>query len=140
MKYNILNRLFNRPGLLLLAMVTLALTACEKADKYKEFVKDGEISYIGKLDSVKVYSGKNRVMLRGMITSDPKIVECRVFWNNKKDSLVIPVTKEMISDTIHRFIDIATEGFQNFVIYTYDAAGNSSIPVNTSGRTEHGEG
>lgn len=135
MKHNILNRLFKHPGLLLLAMIALSFAACEKADQYKEFVKDGEISYIGKLDSVKVYSGKNRVMLRGMITSDPKIVECRVFWNNKKDSIVIPVTKEMISDTIQRFIDIATEGFQNFVIYTYDAAGNSSIPVNTSGRT-----
>ncbi|NQX40964.1 protein of unknown function [Pedobacter steynii] len=135
MKNNILSRLFKQPRLLLLAMMTISLASCEKADKYKEFVKDGEISYIGKLDSVKVYSGKNRVMIKGMITSDPKIVECRVFWNNKKDSLVIPVTKEMIADTIHRFVNIATEGFQNFVIYTYDAAGNRSIPVNTSGRT-----
>lgn len=135
MKHNILNRLFKQPCLLLLAMMTISLVSCEKADKYKEFVKDGEISYIGKLDSVKVYSGKNRVMIKGMITSDPKIVECRIFWNNKKDSLVIPVTKDMIADTIHRFVNIANEGFQNFVIYTYDAAGNRSIPVNTSGRT-----
>jgi hypothetical protein len=135
MKHNILNRLFKHSRLLLLAMMTISLASCEKADKYKEFVKDGEISYIGKLDSVKVYSGKNRVMIKGMITSDPKIVECRVFWNNKKDSLVIPVTKEMIADTIHRFVNITNEGFQNFVIYTYDAAGNRSIPVNTSGRT-----
>ncbi|SHE43532.1 protein of unknown function [Pedobacter caeni] len=131
----ILNCLFKHPGLFLLAMMTLSLASCEKADKYKEFVKDGEISYIGKLDSVKVYSGKNRVMLKGMITSDPKIVACKIFWNNQKDSLVIPVTKEMISDTIHRFVNIANEGFQNFVIYTYDAAGNRSIPVNASGRT-----
>jgi hypothetical protein len=93
MKHNILNRLFKHSRLLLLAMMTISLASCEKADKYKEFVKDGEISYIGKLDSVKVYSGKNRVMIKGMITSDPKIVECRVFWNNKKDSLVIPETK-----------------------------------------------
>lgn len=135
MKHNILNRLFKHPCFLLLAMMTISLAACEKADQYKEFVKGGEISYIGKLDSVKVFSGKNRVLIKGMISSDPKIVECRIFWNNKKDSLVIPVTKGMIADTIQRLVNIQTEGFQNFVIYTYDAAGNRSIPVNTSGRT-----
>lgn len=135
MKQKIFNRMAKHVGLVLLAVATLSLASCEKADEYKEFVKDGEISYIGKLDSVKVYSGKNRVMVKGLITSDPKIVECRVFWNNKADSLVIPVTKEMISTVISKYVDIANEGFQNFVVYTYDAAGNRSIPVNTTGRT-----
>lgn len=135
MKQKILNRVAKHIGLVLLAVATLSLASCEKADEYREFVKDGEISYIGKLDSVKVYSGKNRVMVKGLITSDPKIVECRIFWNNKADSLVIPITKGMIASVINKYVDIASEGFQNFVIYTYDAAGNRSIPVTTTGRT-----
>lgn len=135
MKQIILKRVSRHVGLVLLAIVTLSLASCEKADEYKEFVKDGEISYIGKLDSVKVYSGKNRVMIKGLVTSDPKIVECRIFWNNKTDSLVIPITKETISTVINKYVNIANEGLQNFVIYTYDAVGNRSIPVNTTGRT-----
>ena len=131
MKHKILNRLLGCVSLL--AVITL-FSSCEKSDEFMKFVKGGEISYIGKLDSVKVYSGKNRVMIKALITSDPKIKECRIFWNNKADSLIIPVTKEMISDTINRYVNISTEGFQNFLIYTYDADGNRSIPVNTSGR------
>lgn len=135
MKQNIFNRVAKHVCLVLLAVVALSLTSCEKADEYKKFVKDGEISYIGKLDSVKVYSGKNRVLVKGLITSDPKIVEYRIFWNNKTDSLVIPVTREMLSTVISRYVNIVNEGFQNFVIYTYDAAGNRSIPVTTTGRS-----
>ncbi len=135
MKQKILNRLAKHVGLSLLAIVMLSFASCEKADEYKEFVKDGEISYIGKLDSVKVYSGKNRVMLKGLVTSDPKIAECRIFWNNKTDSLVIPIVKETISTVINKYVNIANEGLQNFVIYTYDAMGNRSIPVNATGRT-----
>ncbi|WP_373459075.1 DUF4998 domain-containing protein [Pedobacter sp. W3I1] len=42
--------------------------ACTKADDYKKFTEKGEISYTGKLDSVKVMSGNNRVYIRGLFS------------------------------------------------------------------------
>jgi len=111
------------------------LGSCKKMDDYKKYVSDGEITYTGKLDSVKVLSGNNRVFVRGLLSADPKIVECRIFWNNMADSTSIPITRSSTVDTLKKSIAIANEGVQNFVIYTYDAAGNRSIPVNVAGRT-----
>ncbi|NII85210.1 DUF5013 domain-containing protein [Pedobacter riviphilus] len=119
----------------LLILVAGVYSACTKQDDFKKFVAGGEISYTGKLDSVKMYSGDSRVVLKGLFLADPKVVSCKIFWNNKKDSIVIPVVKKNIVDTLNYSIPISTEGLQNFTIYTYDKAGNKSIPVYANARS-----
>jgi len=109
--------------------------ACTKSDDYKKFTEKGEISYTGKLDSVRIMSGSNRVYIRGLFLSDPKVTLCKIFWNNKADSVVIPVKKKYATDTLKYFVENVQEGVQNFQIYTYDAAGNKSIPVYKTGRS-----
>ncbi|WP_182921561.1 DUF4998 domain-containing protein [Pedobacter planticolens] len=110
------------------------ISSCAKMDDYKKFTKGGEISYTGKLDSIKINSGRYRVLLNGLFLADPKVKKCVIYWNNKVDSLVLPVTRTDKVDTLKIFINNITEGVQNFVIYTYDAAGNKSIPVYKTGR------
>ena len=40
-----------------------ALISCDGMDAtYKEFIEEGPIVYIGKVDSLKAYAGRNRVM------------------------------------------------------------------------------
>ncbi|MBT2561789.1 DUF5013 domain-containing protein [Pedobacter sp. ISL-68] len=112
-----------------------AYLACTKADDYKKFTETGEISYTGKLDSVKVMSGNNRVYIRGLFLADPKVTQCKIFWNNKADSVVIPVKKKYPIDTLKYFVENVKEGVQNFEIYTYDGVGNKSIPVYKTGRS-----
>ncbi|GGH19222.1 DUF4998 domain-containing protein [Pedobacter zeae] len=119
----------------LLICVAGVYSACTKQDDFKKFVAGGEISYTGKLDSVKMYSGDSRVVLKGLFLADPKVVSCKIFWNNKKDSIVIPVVKKNIVDTLNYSIPISAEGLQNFTIYTYDKAGNKSIPVYANARS-----
>ncbi|MBB6236379.1 hypothetical protein HDC90_000990 [Pedobacter sp. AK013] len=119
----------------LLILVAGIYSACTKQDDFKKFVAGGEISYTGKLDSVKMYSGDSRVVLKGLFLADPKVVSCKIFWNNKKDSIVIPVVKKNIVDTLNYSIPISAEGLQNFTIYTYDKAGNKSIPVYANARS-----
>lgn len=119
---------------LLIIMVGI-YSACTKQDDFKKFVTGGEISYTGKLDSVKMYSGDSRVLLKGLFLADPKVVTCKIFWNNMKDSLVIPVVKKNVVDTLKYSIPIKTEGLQNFTIYTYDKLGNKSIPVYANARS-----
>ncbi|GAB6119748.1 hypothetical protein JCM30204_08970 [Dysgonomonas termitidis] len=103
-------------------------------DEYKEFAKGGEISYTGKIDSVTVFSGDGRVCIQGLIISDPKVTNCRIFWNGNKDSLNIPVVRTENVDTIKEYISLP-ENLYNFIIYTYDALGNKSIPVYITGRS-----
>jgi hypothetical protein len=126
----------NKIALGFLGLMTATLIiSCSKMDDYKKFTEKGEISYTGKLDSVKVFSGRNRVLIKGLLLADPKVVSLRIFWNNMADSLVIPVTKKSPVDSVSVLVDKLTEGVQNFVIYTYDNAGNKSIPVFKTGRS-----
>ncbi|KQM76968.1 hypothetical protein ASE74_16990 [Pedobacter sp. Leaf216] len=109
--------------------------SCTKSDDYKKFTEQGEISYTGKLDSVKIMSGSNRVYIRGLFLSDPKVTQCKIFWNNRADSVIIPVKKKYAIDTLKYFVENVKEGVQNFEIYTYDGIGNKSIPVYKTGRS-----
>lgn len=110
------------------------LVSCSDMDEYKKYVDEGEVSYTGKIDSLTVYSGHNRVMVEGLFTADPKINETRIFWNNGQDSSVVPVNRTAGVDTMQHIIDGLQEKVYNFQIITYDSLGNSSLPVNTNAR------
>jgi hypothetical protein len=113
--------------------------SCTTMDEgYKDYIKDGEISYTGKIDSLTVLSGRNRVQVKGLFISDPKITECRVFWNNRKDSLVVPVARTQGVDVLDVMIEGLVENVHNFEVRTYDKLGNKSIPVYKIG-TAYGE-
>lgn len=110
------------------------MSACTKMDDYKKkYEPNGPIIYPGKLDSVQIFSGRNRVLLTGLFTSDPKIVKYRVYWNSKQDSIEIPVTRTSGVDTAKLLIPSLPEGIMTFEIRTYDNEGHISIPVTLAG-------
>jgi hypothetical protein len=112
----------------------LIMGACTKMDDYKnKYEANGPIIYPGKLDSVQIFSGRNRVLVTGLFTSDPKIVKYRVYWNSKQDSIEVPVTRTSGVDTAKLIIPNLPEGIMSFEIRTYDNTGHVSIPVNIAG-------
>jgi hypothetical protein len=114
----------------LLVLAAFVMSACTKMDDYKKkYEANGAIVYPGKLDSVQVFSGRNRVLLSGLFTSDPKIVKYTVYWNSKQDSVVTPVTRTSGVDTAKLLITNLPEGVMSFEIRTYDNGGHISIPV-----------
>ncbi len=113
--------------------IALGVYACSDMDEYKDlYLKDGIKSYTGKIDSVKVYSGHERVMIEGLFMSDPKVTGCMIYWNAKMDSLDVPVTRTDNVDTLRQIINLP-ENLYNFEIYTYDQYGNRSVPVYATG-------
>src|SRR5690554_6134543 len=84
MKYTISKRA--KLAMAILCSFTV-FASCSKWDDFKKYVEDGEISYVGKLDSVQVFSGKERVRLYGLFRADPKVEKVRVYWNDRKDSI-----------------------------------------------------
>jgi hypothetical protein len=105
------------------------LAACSKMDQYKsKYMQGGAITYAGRMDSVKIFSGKKRVKLTGLFTSDPNIIKYRVFWNSRQDSVEVAVTRTSGVDTARLIIPNLAEGVQSFEIRTYDKSGNSSVP------------
>lgn len=111
-----------------IAALIAIMASCGKMNSnYADFIKDGEIVYSGRPDSLTAFSGNNRVLLRWLLLSDPKIAQCKVFWNNKADSLVIPVSRSAGVDTIDAMVDQLPEGLYAFQVYSYDASGHSSV-------------
>jgi hypothetical protein len=102
---------------------------------YKDFVKDGEIIYPGKVDSVKAYPGNNRINLSMLLISDPKISKVKMFWNNGTNEESVEKTIQRTSgvDTVWFSINNLAEGTYTFTIYTYDNDGNRSVKTEKIG-------
>jgi len=123
-------KLYKITSCYLLVLAAFTMSACTKMDDYKKkYEPNGAIIYPGKLDSVQVFSGKNRVLLTGLFTSDPKIVKYRVYWNSKQDSIETPVTRTSGVDTAKLVIPNLPEGTMTFEVRTFDNGGHISVPV-----------
>jgi hypothetical protein len=99
---------------------------------YKEFIKGGEIRYSQKPDTIGVYPGRNRVKA-WLAVSSANVSKFKVYWNNRADSVEVPVVKTSKVDTVGVMIENLAEGSYTFEFLTYDREGNSSIAVDTVG-------
>lgn len=125
------------PDLIILLICSVSiLWSCDKMDRtYAEFLESGQIIYNAKLDSVKAYPGKNRVLVTWKPIADPRITKVKVFWSNDKESLEKPITSGIDTTLI---IEDLTEGNYTFNFFTYDDAGNKSMKVEVLG-TAYGD-
>ena len=115
--------------LIILSLFIYACSDMDEVDEYKKFTDGGEISYTEKMDSIKVFSGKNRAKIQGVVNADPKITNFTVYWNSKQDSINVPVERTGGVDTLTTMIDGLAENIYNFEVRTFDNEGNKSIPV-----------
>ncbi|WDF67555.1 DUF4998 domain-containing protein [Sphingobacterium oryzagri] len=129
MKRHTIWKLFAHAAWLLLLC---GLSSCSKSDDYRKYLEGGEKIYTGKIDSVLVYSGRERVYVTGLFMADPKIVKLRAYWNNGQDSIEVPVTRTAGVDTLKLSIPVP-EGVHNFYFVTYDADENASLKVFKTG-------
>lgn len=117
-------KLFKKLTLVFLFIGTLV--SCDGMDAtYKEFIEDGPIVYIGKVDSLKAYAGRDRVMLEWQKLLDPRAKTAKIFWENRTKSLDVPLTDN--SKITQFVVDNLAEGTYVFEVCTYDTHGNSSI-------------
>ncbi len=115
-----------------------AFTSCsDMNDKHELFMEDGELIYIGKVDSLKVFSGENRVNLR-FWASDPRVKSVGFYWTPFSDSLLTDIQKTSPIDSFEVFIGGASdsqaiqEGSYTLKAVTFDNAGHSSVPYETT--------
>lgn len=115
-------------------LVAFLLASCSDMYEYKKFLEGGEIQYTGKIDSVVVFSGDERVAVTGLFISDPKVVNCRIYWNLRADSVDVPVNRTEGVDKLYQIIELPENSY-SFEIFTYDALGNKSISVTAPGNS-----
>lgn len=122
----------NLIGASALIMALFILGSCTKWDDYRKYTADGETVYSGKIDSVKIYSGRLRVRLVGLLPADPKIVKSKIWWNDNRDSIEFPIAKGVGPEVFDKTFSV-DEGVKNFKIQTFDALGNPSVLVTATG-------
>jgi len=120
--------------ILLLLCIAGLLQACTKYDAYKKYLASGPMVYPGKADSLQARTGRYRLMLSWLLISDPNITRAKVYWNDREDSLDIPIKRGSGIDTIKVIIDKLQEQTYTFDVFTYDKEGNQSVPSSVSGR------
>ena len=111
------------------------LIGCSKMDDtYKDFIKDGERIYVGRVDSLKARPGLNRLQLSWLAISDRQVVKASIFWNNRTSRKDVPIQKTDGIDVIEVLLTDMPEENYAFEVITYDNNNNFSMPVNITSR------
>lgn len=121
------------PCFLMLLLGGSVLSCSKMDDTYRDFIKDGEIIYPGKPESLQTFPGNNRIDVSMLLTSDPKITKVKVFWNNGLDSTEKAVQRSSGVDTVRISLANIPEGTYTFEIYTYDKDGHRSVKSDVIG-------
>jgi len=116
--------------ILAVAMLFAGLISCAKSDTdFRNFLKGKELVYPGVVNNPHSEPGNLRAELLWNPSSDPSIVKYVIIWNNNADSLVYPSTDHNPADTLKVIIPNLNEYSYSFTVYSYDAKGDRSIPL-----------
>ncbi|MCY4779230.1 DUF4998 domain-containing protein [Sphingobacterium sp. UT-1RO-CII-1] len=129
-------------ALFFVAIVSLSfLLSCSKMnDVHEVYMKDGEIIYVGRVDSAHAFPGKNRMLINYWM-SDPRVKQLIVYWNSKKDSIIVDVPKHAVKDSVEFYIGSKEKPIEqgSYTLEFYSTDGGKSrsiayeIPVNIYG-------
>ncbi|MCF3108181.1 DUF4998 domain-containing protein [Niabella sp. CC-SYL272] len=130
---------WKRPGMLngwiMALMLGCILSSCHKSmyDVSEEFYYRPEGIYLGVADSVKAVPGYNRVKLTWQVKADPRITQTLIYWNQRKDSVVVNITRTQNERIPAEFIlGNLKEGDYIFELLTQNGTGLRSLPKQVS--------
>lgn len=116
----------------ILTGIMLGFSSCKKQeDIYKDYVVSNGLVYPGPVMNPIAKPGDRRIEIEWKRGVDPRVVKARIFWNNYTDSVEVACSRDM--DIVSKIIPLP-ENTYTFMIHTYDAEGNVSIPVELQGR------
>ena len=99
-------------------------------DLHDPYLRDGEITYVGRIDSLKSFSGRERVLIQYWI-SDPRVKHLQILWNQRQDSIRVPVPPHDPTDSLEVMIGDGNgeipEKDHTFFFYSHDDRGHRSI-------------
>ncbi|TKG94996.1 hypothetical protein EYV94_09790 [Puteibacter caeruleilacunae] len=121
-------------NIILIALVCALFACSEMNDLHQKYLDEGEEIYPARIDTVLTFPGDHRIMLKNVIKVDPNITSCKIYWDNKSDSIELPVERTSGIDTISTMLTDLIEGSYVFDVYTFDAEGNRSVKLERSAK------
>lgn len=111
------------------------MSSCKKLDfNYRQFIGEGEITYVGKADSLKMRGGNHRAELSWLLVADPKVTTYKIYWDSRQDSAVGSLTKTDDVDTVRLILEDLEEKVYEFEVFLLDNEGNSSVSSSVIGQ------
>ena len=115
----------------------LTMASCgDMLEDIQPYLDKGEKIYVGKLDSISVLSGKNRIKIVGYMPFGMTQTKCMIHWLNPHGEVgtkEFAVARTDPDESFEFLFEDLLEGQYDFQIYTCDALGNSSIRVDRGG-------
>lgn len=113
----------------------IILAACLPKDgDYSEYLDRAEAIYPGRPDSIIIMPGYNRANISALMSTDPRAVKVRLYWNSRRDSLDAAVTKDEIAKRKIIMVPEISEGVYTFELVTFDSNGNRSVVSEKTGQ------
>jgi hypothetical protein len=114
--------------------MVVGLMSCEKMnDLHDKYLQKGEITYLSRIDEVKILPGNQRAKLH-YTNKDPKAHTLTVYWRSKADSLVFPIPENKVGEVLEIELPNLPEDFLTFQLVTKAANGDKSLPKELSAR------
>ncbi|WP_121811257.1 DUF4998 domain-containing protein [Mucilaginibacter kameinonensis] len=117
----------------------ILLAGCAKNNlqtDFKKYLGDHELVYTGAVGKVIVQPGNLEIGLKWKSSTDPSITRYIIYYNNKSDSAIVDVSAP--TDSIRTVIKGLSEYTYSFTIYSADAKGNRSVPVEVNNAKVYG--
>lgn len=115
--------------IVILALALSIFVSCgEMNDLHQKYLDAGEVVYIGLPDSVEVSNGYERIQLEWQVNADPKVSSCIIYWNERKDSLTLPIESSKPAVIIP-----LEQGNYNFELIHKADDGTASLTTTTFG-------
>lgn len=121
----------------LAGMLGCLLVSCgDMLENIERYTDKGETIYVGKVDSLKVYPGRERIGLRGDLRYGLTQTRCTISWihpSGEVEDKTVDIVRTSPDDKLDVVLTDMQEGPYEFTVVTYDNLGNSSIPVTANG-------
>lgn len=116
-------------NILILCSILCFFYSCNgMLDGIQPYLDEGEKIYVGKLDSLKAFTGKNRIKIEGKMMYGVNQVKCVISY---KDPITLeekfkefPIERTEPRETFEFMLENLTEGQYDFSIVTYDPKNN----------------
>lgn len=120
----------------LAATAFLFLGACsEMNDLHDPYLRRGETIYVGKPDSVKIFAGNERALIRYW-ASDPKAAKLVVYWLSRTDSMVFDIPSHHPAEALEVMLTNLPEYNYTFELETLNEDYKyRSVTLEASGNT-----
>lgn len=118
--------------IIICSLFALLFVSCDGMnDNIKEYLDRGEVAYIGRVDSAKTAGGINRIKLLWKINADPRIASCKIFWNDKQDSVSFPIDRGQIDKDgyLSHILEDMPEG--TFIFNLYHVGVDNSLSISS---------